>query len=167
MIKIVELYVLIVTLGAAAMITSAHADMQQCAGIKNDRERLACFDKAAAPPAAQPSPAATKTVEMRAAYTLWLRHALLERGLDIKVFDEERADRKYSDTFPVYPRLTIFGPVNAPLAYRLIVAADLLNKAKSYGYAGVRFFADDGYFDFDISKDRLPNCDETNRVCLH
>src|SRR5579884_664849 len=107
--------VIAVALAAAAVITSARADVQQCASIKNDKERLACFDKAVAPPAPHPAPAA-KTAEMRAAYARALWHALLESGLDVKVFDQERGDPNNADadTFPVYPRLTFLGAFNAP-----------------------------------------------------
>jgi hypothetical protein len=123
-----------------------------------------CAALAFGPTAAQAPDGNSQT---RGSYARSLGRELVGRGLDLQVFAEEKRDDRLPtpDTFPKYPRLVFFGPMNAPLAYRIIADANLLNAAKSYGFAGVRFFADSGYFDFDLSGAELPDCDSSGRVC--
>jgi hypothetical protein len=142
---------------------AASSASSKCTSIKDDKERLACFDKESAP--SRPQQQTAKTSVGRANYARVLAQSFLEKGIDIQVFAEEhQASGLISDPFPTYPRLTLFGYFNAPLVYQF-VAAGLLANAKDASFSGVFFITKGpgGFFEFNLSDGT--GCDVSGRIC--
>jgi hypothetical protein len=109
---------------------------QNCAGIQNPTERLACYDRGAVPQdygktAYEPS----ITPQMQDARTR-LSTAMLEAGLDIEV---TIATKDFIYPGGPYPSLHFFGELNRVLIYKLVTSAHILQVARTAGFQSVVF----------------------------
>ncbi|HEY0569511.1 MAG TPA: hypothetical protein VGD13_15485 [Xanthobacteraceae bacterium] len=143
------------TLLIAAAATAA---AQNCAGIKDDRDRLACFDSMRRQP--NPVPSVTfplGSVDLRRAYADALERQLLSNGVSADVIVRE-------DFMPV--TLIIAGFFTKASAYQLFTQSRIMLEAKQAGFGRVQFLNNgpEGSWDFDLIGG-IPFCDSTARLC--
>lgn len=96
-----------------------------------------------------------------------LQRAFLKNGMDFEVgLLETRAS--VHDTRGLYPRLTIFGFINAPIVYQLSTEGGVLKNAQALGFHGVEYSSKGsaGRWLYDISGKTIPRCDINQRLCL-
>ena len=150
-----------------ALVQIEAAPAQDCAGIRNDRERLRCYDEAHSPQ--QQSETEIKNAAARAAFAGALRRYFLEKGFDIEVLALEKDSKPASlcGTLPA-PCLRLIGFFNGPMIHQLIRTGKVLESGRARGFGGVMFIGKghEGDWLYDISGPTLPKCDVAGRLCL-
>ena len=115
-----------------AAIGPAAADGAQCAGIADNRVRLACREEA------------------RRSYRTQLESTLFQSGSIAGVFVEETGDFNSG----AYPKLIVWTALDKATVYRLISEAKILDGARGTGFRMVQFTdkGDDGHWFFDLTR---------------
>lgn len=149
---------------AALLIASGSmAAAQNCAAIKDDRERLACYDAMRKEPAPLPRPSGPSvsfplgSVDQRRAYADALERQFLSSGTSADVFVRE-------DFMPV--TLIIAGYFTKASAYQLFTQSKIMLEAKQAGFGRVTLqnIGGDGSYVFDLIGG-IPFCDSSGRLC--
>jgi hypothetical protein len=166
---------LVPALMVAAVAVTAAQSVDACRAIKNDQERLACFDargnvtQPATPDQAKPVPQATPPVPpagMRDLFAQNTRRVFLAQGRDLSVISYEFQSRKRTELNGIgYPRLTISGAMPIPWLFQIMTKTDLLESARAVGFVAAEFQNTlEGSYYFDL-RGGIPNCDYAHNVC--
>jgi hypothetical protein len=110
----------------------AVADVPSCAGITDNKSRLACREQA------------------RRSYRSHLEGALFDRGSIAGIFVEETGDHNSG----AYPKLIVWTVLDKATVYRLIDEAKVLEGARESGFRMVQFTdkGNDGHWFFDLTR---------------
>jgi hypothetical protein len=133
------------SIAAAIAAVPTFAQAPNCAGISDEKARLACYDRGAKPKAAAPRPGVTSAPELVDStlldYRGRLERALLENGVSAEVIVDGT-------------NLTIWMFLNRAMVFQLITKAKILDSAKEAGFNKVRFWdkGNDGAWLFDLTK---------------
>lgn len=141
-----------------AVSVPALAQAPNCAGIADDRARLACYDGIAKtktkdqPTSPKSSLDARFAEQDRLSYRGRLERAMLESGSSAEVLVEGT-------------KLTIWTYLNRAIVFKLITDGKILDGAKEAGFKTVDFFdrGHEGHWIYDLTKPS--NCDVSQRLC--
>ena len=158
----------------ALVASEASAQSSSCKTIADDKERLACYDKAASGEESADEYDETRTPqtpEARSAYVKKLEHWFLSNGISMAVYilDKPKESQAFLKKYPP-PYLVIQGYLTQALVFQIASKAQVLRTASNLGFKVVKFNSlggsAGGHWFYDVSKG-VPQCDEGHRLCLY
>ena len=148
--------------------SEASAQSSPCKTIADDKERLACYDKAANAnqnAVEQNTAPVEKTPDARDAYANQLRRWFLSNGMSMMVTNFEKPEKSFRHQH-LFPRLLVCcgAPFGEPMIFQLAGKGQVLKNANMLGFKAVEFHSNVTRI-YDVSNG-VPTCDVDHLLCL-